>query len=243
MALAARNLALAEACGNGDGPVHLVAPCSACFLVLTKTNRYFAENPEVKAVVGRALAEAGRTYGGTVVPRHPLDVLVNDIGIDTIAKKVRSRLGPMRLACYYGCQMIRPFATFDDPRYPSTLERLMKALGAAPVEWSLRKRCCGASLMGTVHAVGLEMSMSILREARRSGAECIVTTCPLCQINLEAFQGEMRKQFGERIHMPVVYFTQILGLALGLSKRDLGFGKILVPPTVALPEGGETVRV
>jgi heterodisulfide reductase subunit B len=245
MALAARNLSLAERQHGRSGQTQLVAPCSACFLVLTKTDRYLKGNPEVQKVVGRALADAGHSYAGTVTPRHPLDVLVNDIGVETIAKKVKSRLGHLRLACYYGCQIVRPFASFDDPRTPSTFEKLMEALGAETVDWPLRTRCCGASLMGTIHAVGMEMSYSILKEARRRGANCVVTTCPLCQLNLESFQQEMNKQFDDDLRMPVAYFTQILGLALGIPNDKLGFNKIIIPPpmTSGAPQGGEPARV
>jgi heterodisulfide reductase subunit B len=241
--LAGRNLARAERQRGANGPVQLIAPCSACFLVLTKTHRYMQENRDVRLLVGRALAAAGYTYNGTVSIRHPLDVLVNDVGLEAIAKKVKSRLGHLRIACYYGCQIIRPFATFDDLRNPTSFERLMETLGAETIEWPLKTRCCGASLMGTIHAVGIEMSYNLIKEAKRRGANCIATTCPLCQLNLEAFQHQMRKQFDDPVHMPVAYFTQILGMALGIPGSSLGFARTINPPPERAPEGGEAIRV
>jgi len=243
MALAARNLSLAER-QSGNGDTQLIAPCSACFLVLTKTDRYMREKPEVRQVVSRALEAAGHSYSGTVTPRHPLDILVNEIGVDAIAKKVKSKLGHLKVACYYGCQIVRPFATFDDPHEPTSFEKLMRAIGAEPVDWPLKTRCCGASLMGTIHAVGIEMSYSIVKEARRRGANCIVTTCPLCQLNLEAFQGEMNKQFDDNLRVPVAYFTQLVGLALGIPVEKLGFKQTIIPPPLkGAVEGGEPSRV
>jgi len=251
-ALAARNLALAEhengeqgAGGAANGAAQVVAPCAACYLVLMKTQRYLETLPAVKRVVGGALREAGLDYQGTARVRHPLDVIVNDVTLARVIARVTRPLAGYRVACYYGCQIVRPFAVFDDMRNPQTLEQLMAALGAETIRWPLATRCCGGSLTGTVHEIGVEMSYNVLKEARRQGANVIATTCPLCQFNLESYQGEMRKQFRDDFAMPVVYFTQLMGLAFGLKPADLGMRKILVPPPApaAAREGGEPAHV
>jgi heterodisulfide reductase subunit B len=246
-ALAARNLALAEhenGAATGDR-AQVVAPCAACYLVLMKTQRYLEKLPAVKRVVGGALREAGLDYQGTARVRHPLDVIVNDVTLARVAAQVTRPLGGYRVACYYGCQVVRPFAVFDDMRNPQTLEQLMTALGAETIKWPLATRCCGGSLTGTVHEIGVEMSYNVLKEARRQGANVIATTCPLCQFNLESYQPEMRKQYRDEVRMPVVYFTQLMGLAFGIRAADLGMNKILVPPPAraAAREGGEPVHV
>jgi heterodisulfide reductase subunit B len=247
-ALAARNLALAEVQGKTaetGQPVDVVAPCSACYLVLTKTQRYLETIPEVERVVLGALHAAGLEYNGRVRVRHPIDVLVNDVKPQRISKKVTKPLKGMKVACYYGCQFLRPFATFDDPHNPKTMEQIVSAVGAEPLKWPLRTRCCGASLTGTIHEVGVELSSFILQEAAKRGADAIITACSLCQFNLECYQKEMRDELGKAFRVPVMYFTQLLGMAMGLSEEALGMKRLFVPFARKVPaqEGGQAAHV
>jgi heterodisulfide reductase subunit B2 len=235
--LAARNLALAEqqhGKSNGHG-VDLLAPCSACFLVLTKSQKYFAMYDEVRKETAGALEAAKLDYRGTVKVRHPLDVLLNDIGVEKIAKHTKVSLKGMKVACYYGCQVVRPFATFDDAFYPTSMDRIIQATGAQSVEWPLKTRCCGGSLMGTITEAGLRLSQHLLDDAVRRKADVMVTCCPLCQLNLECYQDAINKRYGDNVHMPVMYFTQLLGMAFGISERDLGIQRLFVKPK-PLPE-------
>jgi heterodisulfide reductase subunit B2 len=242
-ALAARNLALAEL-QNGQGDVELVAPCSSCYLVLTKTQHYLKEYDEVRSVVTNALHAAGLEYRGKVNVRHPIDVLVNDFGLDKVSKKVTHPMKGLRIASYYGCQVVRPFATFDDALYPETMDKLMKAVGAEPVDWSLKTRCCGGSLTGTIKDAGFRLNQHLLVEATRKKADMIVTCCPLCQFNLECFQGQINKQFGEHLDVPVLFFTQLMGLALGVPEKKLGIQRLFVNPNpvLASKNGGAAVH-
>jgi heterodisulfide reductase subunit B len=230
-ALATRNLALAEAQGaNGNGEeVHLLAPCSACYMVLTKSQKYFGVYPEVQRQTTRGLAAAGLTYRGSVKVRHPLDVLVNDVGVKEIAKRVKDPMKGVRVVSYYGCQVVRPFATFDDPFYPTSMDRLMEAVGAVAVDWPLKTRCCGGSLTGTIPDAGLRLNHHLLMEARKREAAVIVTCCPLCQFNVECYQGTIVKKWGADVRVPVMYFTQLIGLALGIPERELGMQRMFVP--------------
>jgi len=160
-------------------------------------------------------------------------VLVNDIGVERIAAAVTRPLTGLKVACYYGCLLVRPYSTFDDQHNPTAMDRLMRAIGAEPIEWPLKTRCCGGScycggpLIGTVPEATLRLSYTLLREAKRRGADAVVTVCSLCLFNLEAFQGRMARQFGEPVDLTVGFLPQILGLALGLDKKKLGIQRML----------------
>jgi heterodisulfide reductase subunit B len=231
-ALAGRNLALAEMQGKeGGADPQLVAPCSACYQVLTKTQHYLETYPDLGKTVKAALTEVGLPYTGRVRVRHPLDILVNDVGLPAITAAVKRPLKGVKVASYYGCQIVRPFALFDDQRDPQTMDRLVKAIGAEPIDWPLKTRCCGGALINTVHEAGVNLSYRIIRDAQKRGADIMLTACPLCQFNLECFQGEMNKKFNDTIEMPIIYFTQLLGMALGIPDRELGIDRSFINPS------------
>jgi heterodisulfide reductase subunit B len=243
--LAARNLGLAEqSATTGEGVTDIVAPCNACYLVLLKTQRYMGEHPDLAQKVRAGLQAVGLTYEGRTRVRHPLDVLVNDIGLDQIKKRVTQKLSGLKVACYYGCQIVRPFATFDSSHNPTSMDRLVAALGATPVPWPLKTRCCGGTLIGTIPEAGLRLTRILLKEAARRGADMMVTVCPLCQFNLECYQNEINRQFQDNLRMPVIYLTQLLGQAFGLSDTELGLQRLFVPPArvPAAQEGGKAAH-
>lgn len=220
LALSARNLALAERLGGT-----LVAPCSACYTTLRKTQRCLEELPRMREQVDAALAEAGLHYGLGVQVRHPLDVIVNDVGVEAVARRAQRRLDGLKLAPYYGCQIVRPGPAFDDPHWPTSLDDLFGALGAECVDFPERVRCCGGMLTTTAPDVGEELSASLMDSAARLGADVVVTTCPLCQMNLESHEA----RGNGRASVPVFFFSQILGIALGAGARDMDLDRSLVP--------------
>ncbi|MDK9699566.1 MAG: CoB--CoM heterodisulfide reductase iron-sulfur subunit B family protein [bacterium] len=229
-ALAARNMALCEEQSAGEPhPPQLMAPCNACYLVLKKAQHYMREYPAHGERIVNALAAAQMEYKDSVQIRHPLDVLVNDIGLEEIKKRVKKSLKGLKIACYYGCQIVRPYADFDDQYFPMTMDHLMRALGAETIDWELKARCCGGSLTGTIREVGMRLSYIILKDAKRLGADIIVTACPLCQFNLECFQDTMKSEFKEDAKIEVAYFTQLVGHALGIPDRELGMQRLFVP--------------
>jgi len=231
-ALAARNLALAEQeCKSRD--VCLVAPCSACYLVLTKVQHRLNEYDQIRRPIVEALRNAGLTYHGDIRVRHPLDVLVNDVGVEKVCEGVTAPLEGLKVACYYGCQVVRPYASFDDQYDPTTMDELLRAVGAEVVDWPLKARCCGGTLTGTVEEVGQRLSYILLKEAKERGADAIATCCPLCQFNLECYQTQIARRFGNGIGMPVAYFTQLLGRAMGIGDRELGLHRSFVPLEVS----------
>ena len=222
--LAARNLALAEQ----TGVEQLMAPCAACYLVLNKTKHYFHDYPAMKATIDRALAAVNLQYAGNTPVRHPLEILLNDIGLDAIRAKVVRPLKGLKVAPYYGCQLVRPYSTFDDRENPTTMDRLLTALGATVVRYPLKTKCCGGSLTGTVPEAGIRMVFILLNEARKRGADCLATVCPLCQFNLDAYHAQVEAEYGSVV-IPTVYFTQLMGLAFGLPDRELGLRRAAVP--------------
>ena len=223
--LAARNLALAE---QQAGSRDLLAPCSACYLVLHKVQHNIAQFPDVRSTVQSALDRARLRYTGRVQVRHPLDILLHDVGLDVIREKVVRPLRGLKVAPYYGCQIVRPYATFDDAFNPTTLDRLLATLGAEVVPYPLKTKCCGGSLTGTVPEAGLRLSYILMKEALRRGADVIATVCPLCHFNLDAYHQEIERRWGA-VRIPTVYFTQLMGLAFGLAPRELGLHRNLVP--------------
>jgi heterodisulfide reductase subunit B2 len=232
--LCARNLALAvkQNASGEDGPVNIIAPCSACYSLLLKTQHYMEENPDVGKVVKSALSEIGLDSEGLhqkVRIRHPLDVLVNDIGVERIREKVKNPLKGLKVIPYYGCLLVRPYSTFDDSYNPVSMDRLVEALGGEVVDWSLKTRCCGGALVGTIQGVGLRLNYLLLEEADRKGGDLMLTACPLCQFGLECFQDDMNNRFEKKVHMPVAYFSQLVGKAFGLSDSEVGAQRLFTP--------------
>jgi len=216
MVLAARNLALAE---GMDMDADIMIPCSACYLNLRKVEDHVQQDGTLMGKINEALEEEGLAYNGGVKVRHLLDIMVNDVDPEAIAPLVKKNLAGLGVAIYYGCQALRPYATYDDQEQPRSLEPLIRALGADVHPWEMGAKCCGAALMTTKKDVAMELTGSLLKAAQ--GADCIVTVCPMCEMNLEAFQEPISKARGEDLAIPVLYLPQLIGLALGLSKKEL----------------------
>ena len=234
-AIAARNLSIAE--NQGDEDVCVI--CNACYTTLAKTNRYMTDSPRVYEQVNAALGEVGRSYGGTKPVRHIVDVLVNDIGLEALAARVVRPLTGLRVAPYYGCQFSRPMGGFDDTERPQTLDRVFEALGAdVLVEFPAKLKCCGGTMMLTSTEESLRLCHEILKPAHDMGADVIVAACPLCEMNLEAYQPRVNKLFGTSYTIPVMYFTQLVGLALGADPRQLAIDTQIIscaPVLAAIP--------
>jgi heterodisulfide reductase subunit B len=224
--LCARNLAIAEKQG-----LDIVAPCNACYKNLWTANAALKRDPDLAEHMNYALEADDLHYGGGIEVSHIMDAFVTDEALATIRAKANDRLRGLKVAPYYGCQIVRPrkpgadLAQIDDPRY---FEELLEAAGAEPVPYPYKVRCCGAALMVTNRRAALQMTRDVLQNALDSGAEIIATACPLCQTNLECYQAEVNHAFGTSYAVPVVYFTQLIGLALGVGVRRLGLGKELV---------------
>ena len=221
--LAARNLSLA----HQEKRQELVAPCSACYLVLRKTQDYIERYPEIGREVSAALGNVGLKVLTSIRVRHPMEVLYHDVGVTRLHAGVKRQWQGGPVACYYGCQLVRPYGEADCDSNPMRMDELLRAVGVPTVDYSLKTKCCGGSLTGTTHSVGVQLNYILIKEAARKGAQAMVTVCPLCQYNLDAYQAEIRRTSGEALEMPVLYFTQILGWVLGGDPEALGFGRAI----------------
>jgi heterodisulfide reductase subunit B len=214
-ALPARNLAIAEKMEVSD---EILVPCSACYLNLRQATEERSENllKDINAV----LDEDGLEWQGSGKVRHLLDVMSTDIGPAMVREHVEMALSGLTIAPYYGCQCLRPYAVFDDPEKPESMNGLIAATGASVFDWDMGAKCCGASHMNTQIEVGTALVAALLKAAQ--GADAIVTVCPMCQMNLEAYQERVSKFSGENLAITVLYLPQLIGLALGLSEKALG---------------------
>jgi heterodisulfide reductase subunit B len=234
--VAARDLALAERTG-----LDLVTPCSACYTTLSKANSHLKQYPDLKAKVDEALAAAGLKYEGKVKVRHLAEVLIKDIGIKSIESKVVSPLHGLRVAAYYGCQLLRPELEFDDPERPHLLEQLIISLGAEAAPFPLRSRCCGGSLIIPEMNTSLSLIRQLLENAASNGAQLLITPCPLCQTNLDVYQGMVNRKFKTKYNLPILFFTQLIGLAFGIDYKALGLKKNVVSAEKVLASAGKEV--
>jgi len=224
----ARDLAIAD-----REKKDILAPCAACYHFLARANEMLREKPKLKEKTNKVLASVGLEYKGLIEVRHPLDVVINDYDLENVKKKIVKPLTGLKVAPYYGCLMIKPptFCKFDNPENPQTLDKLTAAVGAEVVQWSEWKtRCCGGALQMIKEEAMMELSRRILVKAEEYGADCIVTACPFCHMNLDMMQSNINSAFDLKLHVPVLYFSQLLGLALGLSPKELGLDKIKVSP-------------
>ncbi|MFW5722647.1 MAG: CoB--CoM heterodisulfide reductase iron-sulfur subunit B family protein [Desulfohalobiaceae bacterium] len=221
--LPARNLSLAQRELPG---LDVLVPCSACYLNLLRVNEESVRDRELSEKIGQVLEVEGLSYDGGVTVRHLLDVLVNDVGEEAVGGAVSRKLQGLRVAPYYGCQILRPYARFDDPERPVSMEPLITRTGAEVHTWNMGGKCCGASLMTTKKEVAMHSVSRILGAAR--GADVIVTVCPMCQMNLEAFQKQAMRGLEQHDPISVLYLPQLLGLSMGLRPDDLLLHKNMV---------------
>lgn len=219
LALPARNLALAQPAGRD-----LVMPCAACFnrhQVAAHTLRHDpAQREKIEAAVGF-------TFTDSVAVRPLLDVVVNEIGLERVAARVRQPLTGLKVVGYYGCLLLRPpqITGFDDPEHPVLMGELLRALGAEVQPWSDATECCGGGLALTRPDVAARLVGRLAERAREAGAEAMVTSCPLCQVNLEM------RQNGGNPPLPIFYFTELMGLAFGLPEAKAWWKKHLIDPS------------
>jgi heterodisulfide reductase subunit B len=220
-ALPARNLQAAHG--------HTVAvACAACYSRLKAANHHIANDAAIRARVAGVI---GCDYDGLTPVRHLLEILGRDLQLE-VAAAVRRPLHGLRVACYYGCLLSRPpeVTRFDDAENPMLMDRVLNAAGATVVDWPEKTECCGASFSITDASIILDLSDRILAMARAAGVDCVATACPLCQLNLDMRQEDIAAKRGHRYDLPVFYFTQLLGVAMGCSERALSLDSLFVDP-------------
>ncbi|NOZ77095.1 MAG: heterodisulfide reductase subunit B [Euryarchaeota archaeon] len=225
LALPARNLALAEKEG-----LDITSPCPECYMKTWMAGDAARSSPDTGRKIREALGAAGLEYKGGIAVKHILEILARDVGPEAIREKVKTPLHGLKAAPYYGCLIVRPPRDdpFDSPEDPGTLEEVIRLTGARPIRFQSRLRCCGGTQLLPNEELFMKMTYAILKDARDSGADFVVTACPLCHMALDAKQKAIAAAYQDDMEMPVLYLTQLLGLALGIEPRKLGLDKNLV---------------
>lgn len=222
VALPARNLAIAER----DGLEEMLAPCPMCSMELIKASRAMAADECLRRQMSEIVELPVR--GSTRVLN--LIQVFQQVGYDHIQQAAVRRLDEFKPACYYGCLLTRPpeALRFDDCEQPRSMETLLGALGAEPVEWNYKTECCGAGMTMANTETVLELSHRILSNARAHGANCLVVACPMCHVNLDMKQAEVNARYGAAPELVVYYLSDLVGLALGIDARTLGIDRHFV---------------
>lgn len=222
VALPARNLALAER----DGMADLLAPCPMCSMELHKARKVLTSNPAARKEMAQIveLDVQGKTQVCNLIQ------VLQKVGVEKIRSAIVRRLEEFKPACYYGCLLTRPPETvqFDDCEQPSSMENLLRELGAAPVEWNYKTECCGAGMTMSNEETVLELAHRILTNAATHGANCLVVACPMCHVNLDMKQAAVNQRFGVEHNMVVYYLSDLVGMALGVEERALGVDRHFV---------------
>jgi heterodisulfide reductase subunit B len=221
-ALAARNLSLAEERG-----LPICSLCSSCTSQLTETSRHLAQHPGERETVNRRLAKINRKYTGPVEVRHFVRILWEEVGPERMREAFTLPLAGLRLAAHYGCHFLKPSALyggFDVVEDPHTLDDLIRLTGATPVDYTRKKQCCGGSVLVADQRTALEIGRDKLAELKSLEADAMVVVCPFCGVTFDSNQKVIEKTFEQSFDMPVLYLTQVLGLALGMGEKELGLG-------------------
>ena len=214
-----------------DGLFKLIAPCPACLSRFKAANRTWEQDPGFLTEVLDTFDSPYHPYQGKVEAYHPLEVL-SEFGLGKIREKMRRKLSGLKIACYYGCLLTRPpeTARFDHVENPQSMDSIVGALGAQPVEWPFKTECCGAAMTLTRSDIVLKLSNDILREAKEAGANALAVACPLCQVNLDSRQRQIEEAYQIRFRIPILYITQLMGLAFGARPKELGIQKLITSP-------------
>lgn len=228
--ITARNLALAEPYN-----MPLITPCPSCHISFQRVNDIFHKDSALAAKINSILGESGLKYQGTTEVYHILEFLIKHAGLEKIKQDIDLPLAGLKIAPYYGCQITRPYSGGDDLFNPQYMDRLIRALGAEAIDFSLKSQCCGGALMITRRRVAMEMCQKIIDDIYNTKADIdfIVTPCGLCQYNLQTANQAYKKWFSKNNHKPVLNITQLIGLAYALGNQDLAlYKKLMVPRTI-----------
>ncbi|MDD5614863.1 MAG: CoB--CoM heterodisulfide reductase iron-sulfur subunit B family protein [Candidatus Methanoperedens sp.] len=212
----------------------IATPCNLCYSNLMRANTAL-EDSEIKIRINGALATK---YDGNTKPKHLLEVIVKDLGLVKLAEQVKKPL-KIKAVPYYGCLLTRPENKFDSPENPKSLDYLIAALGAEPVKYYYKTKCCGGPILITNEDLALELARDLLLMAKDSGADCMVVTCPMCHLQLDAKQKAVEAKYNIKIDMPIIYFTQLIGLAMGIAPKELGLDKHLVSTDIFIAKAGK----
>lgn len=227
VALNARTLALAE-----REHLDLLTICSTCLFTLAQVNARLKQDGALLDKTNRILAANGLEYHGGVNVTHLLWVLVESVGLATLQEQVVRPLKGLRVAPFYGCHTVRPGALlgFEDPWTPSSLEKVIVAMGAEPVDYPGKIKCCGFHIVISDEEIALRIAAEQLQDAKNHGAHCLVTPCPLCHFVLDGYQPKVQRQRKSKIRLPVLHLAQLVGLAIGIEPENLQLSRHVISP-------------
>jgi heterodisulfide reductase subunit B len=223
MALPYSNLVKAEEAGLK----RILSPCPACYSHMKHTHEKVGKDP---SLADRLPKIVGKKYQGSVVSKHLLDFIKEDIGLKRLKSSMKTSLKGLKVASYYGCLTRLPGVNLDDVENPVIMDEIVEVLGGKPLDWSHKTECCGASLSLTRTEIALRLVRSILEAAQEKGAECIAVVCPLCQSNLDVRQTLVSKKYGALDKLPILYITQLIGLTQRLGYAQLGLDRFITSP-------------
>jgi len=229
MCLAARNLSVAEAAG-----LNIAALCSACTATLTECVKELEHDPDLKEQVNQKLAEVNAEYKGEVTVKHFVRILYEDVGLDALRSEVKRDLSDFKIASHYGCHYLKPseiYEGFDDHEFPTTLDELVDAAGATSVDYQNKMRCCGGSVLGVDEELCLSITHEKLDDVKNAGANCMTLVCPFCSVMYDDNQRKIESTFDVSYNLPVLFYPQLLGLAMGFDPREVGLNMNRVKPT------------
>ncbi|TRO52581.1 CoB--CoM heterodisulfide reductase subunit B [Candidatus Bathyarchaeota archaeon] len=217
-AIAAYNICLAEEAG-----LNIIALCNGCFESLAMANAALKNDKDLKANVNEVLAKVGKEFQGTIEVKHFLQVLMDDIGLEKIKQNLVKPLTGIKVAPFYGCHSLRPskLLQLDDPERPQIFENMLEALGAEPVEYRNKLKCCGGLLKGISDDTALELAREKLSNTAKAGADCISTLCPFCFVALDIGQLQVKTKFDEIYEIPILHYSELIALALGVNPDQL----------------------
>ncbi len=227
----ARNIALAESLN-----LTMMTQCSTCQGVIGRVNDKLKNDLVQREKVNRILTTEGHAYQGSTEVKHLLWILMGDYGLAKLKQQVKRPLRGLKCAAFYGCYLLRAqtVTRYDDPFNPTSLESLFEALGATPVDYMGRTQCCGWPISSYATKASFTMAGRHILEAKTAGADCIVTPCPLCHLNLDSRQPEVEKVIGQPLGLPIIHLPQLIGLALGLDPKVLGLERHIVETSKVL---------
>ncbi len=218
LAVAAYNICIAE-----EADLNIVTLCSGCFESLAMANSMLKGDEQLKARINGILSKAGKEFLGSIEVKHFLQVLMDDVGLKRIKQSISKPLSKLKVAAFYGCHALRPseLLKLDDPERPRILERLIETLGAKSVEYRNKLKCCGGLLRGYSDDLALELAREKLVNTTKAGADCIATLCPFCFVALDLGQLQIRSKLKETFDIPVIHYSELLSLALGVDPKEL----------------------
>ncbi len=218
LALSARNLCLAE-----QQNLNIVTLCTGCATTLRKTNKLLKTDKKMKERVNDILKQIGMEFKGTIEAKHMIQVLKEDVGYDNVKKAVQKPLTSLKVAEHIGCHLLRPvkYMGWDNPEDPQTVHDLIELTGAKCLDYLDESECCGYTVIAIDDNVALQLTREKLNHIKMVGAQALITVCPSCHLMFDVNQSRIERTFNESYNLPILHYTQLLGLAMGLSPDEL----------------------